>query len=129
MSVKLSPGDVVHIWRDDLVGRGESFKYMVCICPVQRWFFYINSLPYRKVPEANVEIRHYEFTRLPNDISYLDSRKVTVLSYDALTNGMARRGAANLGPLTPAVRVRIKNAIRKHGILPSRQEAFVIKNL
>lgn len=102
---------------------------MVCVCPKRGWFFYINSAPYRKVSEVNVEIRNFELPGLPNEISYLDTRRVTRLTAEQVRGGMDKQGSRQLGCLSPTLSGRVKAAIHGHGILPQYQEEVILENL
>jgi len=102
---------------------------MLCLCPVRRWFFYVNSDPFKLVPQAQVYVRHNEFPRLPNEVSYIDTRGVTVLSGEQVSQGMARNGADVLGVLDGIVRKRVVDQIKLHGLIAPVFADVIFANL
>ena len=71
----LSKWDVLRVYRSDLSVPHD--KYCICVCPIDRLFFYINSEPpiFRKKREVVVQVARFELTFLHKD-SFIDSTTI-----------------------------------------------------
>ena len=87
-------------------------KFILCVCPIECYFFYINSNP-PIAPNAGVEVTPNDLTCLDH-VSYIDTSflvNLTILGID----DDSRRGKLSL-PL----RRRVVKCAQDHGILAER---------
>lgn len=93
-------------------------KPLICICPENEWFFFINSSPpkFRKAAQAVVEVAAHEVLPLSNPTSYIDTTSVEAFLDNRVAVALAS-GDQYYGPLLLSVRVRIREAVREHGAL------------
>ncbi len=121
----LSPGDVILIYCRNL--KDPHDKFAVCVCPKRKWFFFINSEPRKRKPDAQVEIRTYELASLDHD-SWIDTSSIKSFS-DAELIPAKRDRNRHKGTLSPAVRLKIKKAVREHNRLSEVQAKVIDENL
>lgn len=121
----LSAGDVILIDCQNL--KNPHDKFAICVCPTRKWFFFINSKPNVFTPEAQVPIRSYELACLDYD-SWVDTSKVISFSDSELIPAK-RDKRRHKGALSNAVKLRIKKAVRIHGLLAEIYAESVRENL
>ena len=121
----LSAGDVllVHCLFTD----PQKDKFALCVCPTRRWFFLINSEPWEKKADAQVEIQSFELAALSQN-SWVDTSRIVAFQQSELLPALRDRNRYK-GQLSNAVRLRIKTVVHGHGYLPAGQKAVAEENL
>lgn len=101
-------------------------KFCICICPLRRWFFFINSEPpqFRRAREAAVEIQNFELLFLRH-LSFVDTTSLAAFSADEVETALADSKRQH-GPLPPMLRERIKAAMDLHAALTQEERAAVV---
>ena len=121
----LAAGDVLLVDCQKL--KDPHDKFTVCVCPDRKWFFFINSKPRAMSPEAQVPVRDYELDCLDHD-SWIDTSKIIRFSEAELVHAKRDR-QRHKGPLSNAIKLRIKKKIGEHGVLTEEQVRVVKENL
>jgi len=111
-------GDVFHY--HSRITRPPKDKFVICICPEELLFFFINSNP-PIAEDAGVEIRPTDLPCL-NRVSYVDTSMMIMVYPDELDERSARGG------ISPPLRRRIAACARSHGILPERFLGILERN-
>ena len=116
--------DVVRVFCDFIPSPHD--KFCICICPLRRWFMFINSEPpaFRKARALAVEVSAFEATFL-NHTSYIDTTKLMELPDDALALAIAD-AERHHGKTIKTVRDRIIVAVEAHEVMPEDQRQAVI---
>ncbi|MDE0332607.1 MAG: hypothetical protein OXL41_12125 [Nitrospinae bacterium] len=111
-------GDVFHY--HSRITRPPKDKFVICVCPEERLFFFINSHP--PIAEgAGVEISPADLPCLSR-VSYVDTSMMIMVYPDELDERSARGG------ISPPLRRRIAACARSHGILPERFLGILERN-
>ena len=111
-------GDVFHC--HSRITRPPKDKFVICVCPEELLFFFINSNP--PIPaDAGVEIMPAELPCLSR-VSYVDTSMMIMVYPDELDERSAR------GEISPPLRRRITARARRHGILPERFLGILERN-
>ena len=111
-------GDVVHAYSRI----AEKNKFLVCVCPDNHWYFFINSKPRTRNPAAQVKIKKGEVGCLEQS-SYVDTSKFVHFTEDE------RQDMEVVGQLNDVVKSRIKNAVDEHDHLPGVHKTTVQDSL
>lgn len=115
----LNPGDVIHIYCRFI--KPSHYKFAVCVCPENNWFFFINSEPWTFKPDAQVLVKHTELEVLNHD-SYIDTAMFCFFRHVDVEN------ADHKGRLPNTVMKRIRDSVEKHGHLPGIHREIVMNN-
>ena len=103
-------GDVFHY--HSRITRPPKDKFIICVCPEEFLFFFINSNP--PVPDgAGVEITPSDLPCLSH-VSYVDTSMMIMVYPDELDETSAR------GEISLSMRQKVAACARSHGILPER---------
>ena len=103
-------GDVFHY--HSLITKPPKDKFILCVCPEELLFFFINSKP--PIPiGAGVEITPSDLPCLSH-VSYVDTSKMIMVYPNELDETSTR------GKIQFPMRRRIAVCARSHGILPGR---------
>lgn len=111
-------GDVFHY--HSRVTRPPKDKFIICVCPEELLFFFINSHP-PVSEDAGVEIAPSELPCLSR-VSYVDTSMMIMVYPDELDERSAR------GRISSPLRRRIAACARSHGILPERFLGILERN-
>ena len=103
-------GDVFHY--HSCITRPPKDKFIICVCPIELLFFFINSNPPIPVG-AGVEITPSELPCLSH-VSYVDTSMMIMVYPEELDETSAR------GKILLPLRRKIVTCARSHGILPER---------
>ena len=103
-------GDVFHY--HSRITKPPKDKFIICVCPIELLFFFINSNPPIPVG-AGVEITPSELPCLSH-VSYVDTSMMIMVYPEELDETSAR------GKILLPLRRRITACARSHGILPER---------
>ena len=103
-------GDVFHY--HSRITRPPKDKFIICVCPEELLFFFINSNP--PIPDgAGVEITPSDLPCLRH-VSYVDTSMMIMVYPDELDETSAR------GEISLSMRQEVAACARSHGILPER---------
>jgi hypothetical protein len=127
------PGDVLLIYcdRQRLTlpdGRAGKHKYIICVDRNQLLFFFINSDPFRKLIDTQIPVTPSDLSFLPNDVSYIDTRKMTKFRYDEVEDQIRRAPQNVKGSLPAALREQLRVVALSHGLLFGWQEEILERN-
>lgn len=115
----LRPGDVLYIYCRYI--DPPHYKYVVCTCPNSPLFFFINSEPRRRTPDAQVLISKSDFPFLHHD-SYIDTARMCTFYQDEITQAQKKM------PLTQSLMQEIASVVTKHNHLPPRHIQIILNN-
>jgi len=102
------------------VTRPPKDKFIICVCPEELLFFFINSNP-PVAEDAGVDITPSDLPCLSHE-SYVDTSMMVMVYPDELDETSAR------GEISLSTRRRIAACARSHGILPERFMGIVERN-
>ena len=111
-------GDVFHY--HSRITRPPKDKFIICVCPEELLFFFINSNP--PVPDGTgVEITPSDLPCLSH-VSYVDTSMMIMVYPDELDETSAR------GEISLSMRQKVAACARSHGILPERFLGILERN-
>ncbi len=124
---ELQKWEVIRVWFPDLARPHD--KFCICICPINGWFFFVNSEPPvgRKAKKVAVVLENFEASFLDHT-SHIDTTKIQILDFDERVDQALLDRRRNHGLLAPSVRKKIVAAVRGHGALSSAAEEIVFAN-
>lgn len=120
--------DVLYIQcdRHRLHGLGPKPKYLLCIHPARRLFFFINSMPYRKLMASQVQVTSTDLPFLTNPVSYIDTRTMAGFNYNEIEPQIRADPWRLMGTLPDHLIELVKSAGEAHGLLPGWQEDILL---
>lgn len=123
-------GDVLIIFCDGqrLIKSDPKDKYLVCVDPNRLLFFFINSDPFRKLPDTQIAVTPDDLDFLTNDVSYIDTRQPAKFTLAEIDPQLKRQPWRNKGQLPVSLRNEMRNAALAHGLLYPWQEDLIRKN-
>ena len=80
----LSAGKIIKVFC--VFAKPPKQKYAVCICPISRLFFLINSDPRKISPDTQILIRKDDFKFLAGD-SYINTATICLFSEEEINRG------------------------------------------
>ena len=101
-------------------------KFVVCVCPQRRWFFFINSEPW-KPPETQIRLTTNDLDFLAHE-SWLDTSRISCMTEVELNEALGEPGRSK-GTLGESVRAKLVNAIENSMTLPKGQIDILLANL
>jgi hypothetical protein len=103
-------------------------KFCICICPVRRWFLFVNSDPpaFRRAREVAVSLEAFEAIFLRKQ-SFIDTTKLQAFEPGQLAEALADPDR-NHGPISPMLRERIRGAVMLHEALTDEQKAQILND-
>lgn len=111
-------GDVFHY--HSRITRPPKDKFIICVCPEEFLFFFINSNP--PIAEgAGAEITPSDLPCLSR-VSYVDTSMMIMVYPDELEETSAR------GEISSSMRQKVAACARSHGILPERFLGILERN-
>lgn len=113
------PGDVLHIFC--LFITPQKFKYAICVCPNTPLFFFINSKPRKRAPEAQLKIGNCELSFLKHD-SYINTAQVYTFSEREI------KSAQNMGKISDIIKAQIVKLVESSKYLSPNQINLIKKN-
>ena len=125
-----APADVLYIDcdRNRLHGSDPKPKYLVCVDPGKRLFFFINSEPFRKLMDTQVPITPKDLGCLTNPVSYIDTRNLISFRYNEIDPQIRSDPSRVVGALPEGLIDKVKNAALESGLLNELQEEILRKN-
>src|SRR5665213_1450097 len=127
----MEAGDVVCIWLDSehLGGEEGKLKYAVRVDAKEHRFLLINSEPRRTTPDDNMPLPHADAEYLPKEVSYIDTSRVIGLTPTQFREGMAKRGAKELGKLADKTKAKLVAGTKQSKVLIKWQKVMIARNL
>lgn len=107
--------DVIKVWNSESNPPHE--KYCICVCPIKKAFFFINSEPpfARKAKEYSLEIDRFQAQFLTKT-SFIDTTRIQIFDFDNRVN-QALTAQNHYGPISPTLQNAIKDMVIRHSAL------------
>jgi hypothetical protein len=124
MPHQLIKWDILRVFSAE--SKQPHFKYAICVCPINQWFFYINSDPPlgRKAREYALTIENFQATFLKHT-SYVDTTKVLEFNDDRVSVALADSDCY-CGSLMPQLRTELIGLVSSHSAIPDNQKQIII---
>lgn len=116
--MSLKAGDIIHAYCAFV----PANKFVICICPINLYFFLINSDPRRKTPDAQIKIEKKDFSFLTRD-SYIDTATLITIYPDEINK------STHKGALPTHLKEKILKVIDGFRHLSANQQAMIKSNL
>lgn len=104
-------------------------KFCICVCPVRRWFLFINSEPpqFRKKKEYAIEVANHEVVCLVKPVSYIDTTTIIRNLDDVEVDKSIADSSKKHGILMPTIQQKIRDYVTSHGVF-NEEEILIILN-
>lgn len=116
----LNPGDILHIYCVFI--KPPKYKFVICVCPVDRLFFFINSKPRRTTPDAQLMIKKETFSFLTRN-SYINTATICTFGEHEIDK------AEKIGLLPKNIKDKIIDIVRGSRYLAPKHIDIIVKNL
>ena len=122
--VSLERWHAYHVWCDDLIPK--RYKYCLCVCPLNEWFFFISSTPSpgRQQRQFDVAIQNFEAVFLRHT-SYLDTSKVITFQDARVAKALASP-RDRFGRISPTLQARIVALVQTNPALTTHQKSVIL---
>jgi len=100
----------------------SDYKYVICLCPINLFFFLINSEPRRKTPDAQIKIKKEDFPFLEKDYSYINTATICTIYPNEINKATFK------GSLPPHIKAEIIKVVNECGYLSPNRKALVKTN-
>ncbi|MDQ7032237.1 MAG: hypothetical protein Q9M37_05920 [Desulfonauticus sp.] len=121
----LKPGDIILVLSKYLDGI-EHNKFAICVAPDYFFFFYINSKPWNKARDAQVEVFGKLEISCLKHTSYIDTSVIQELPENAIREAIQSRKVWK-APLS--VCKRIKEVVQESKYLSPRHKKIILDSL
>lgn len=117
--MELKAGDIIYTYCAFI----SHHKYLICICPISRYFFLINSEARRSTLDAQIKIEKKDFPFLRKDYSYINTATICTIYPDEINRAIPK------GHLPAHIKAEIIKLVNQSRHLAPRQQALVQTNL
>jgi hypothetical protein len=117
--MELKAGDIIHVYCIFI----PNYKYVICVCPINLYFFLINSESRRKTPDAQIKIKKEDFPFLKKDYSYINTATICTIYQNEINKATPK------GSLPNHIKAEIIKVVNDCGYLSPNQKALVKTNL
>ena len=121
----LNPGDIILVFKKYLNGIDHD-KFAICVAPEYFFFFYINSKPWNKAPDAQIQVVGKLEISCLTHTSYIDTSSIQQIPKQAIEAAI-RAGKVWTAPVSLCH--RIKKTIEKSKYLPPKYKNIILMSL
>ncbi|MDK2922100.1 MAG: hypothetical protein PWR24_1657 [Desulfonauticus sp.] len=121
----LNPGDIILVFKKYLNGIDHD-KFAICVAPEYFFFFYINSKPWNKAPDAQVQVMGKLEISCLTHTSYIDTSSIQQLPKQAIDAAIQ---AGKVWSASPNVCQRIKEVVKNSRYLSLKHKKIILNSL
>lgn len=117
----LQPGDLFYIYSLTVLPK-PKFKYAICVCDIDRLFFWINSKRRKLRLDAQLHVTPTEIPSLKHE-SWVDTSRFVTYDEPEIKDDDYR------GTISNSVKNKIRQIVSLHNHLSPKQQQLVLTNL